>query len=308
MKIAVIGSGAMGSLFGARIALKGHEVTMVDVNQPLIEAINSTGMLLSDDNGEFVVPLKAARAEELQEAVDLVILLTKNMYSRAAMKSALSIIGPETYVITLQNGLGNMELINEFVPLNRILVGTTTLTSTLLAPGRIKSFGQGVTRFMAADGAANPMVDELYKVLTEAGLGGVIAPDVFVAVWEKAAFNAAINCITAICRTPCGAVAQTREGRLLAFQIAEEAAMVANAHGVPASAEAITANLATTFETHQNHVTSMAQDIFAHRRTEIMAINGEIIKKAKEVGLEVPRMETLYALVRTIEETYAWQI
>lgn len=308
MKIAVIGSGAMGSLFGTRLALSGQDVTMVDVNQSIIDIINRQGMVLIDDDGEYAVPMKAARAEQLKDAVDLVILLTKSMYSRAALEKALGFIGPETYVITFQNGLGNMELINEFVPLDRILVGTTTMASTLLAPGRISAVGRGISKFRAADGSAYPIVTELCRILTEAKLGGTIAPDVFVAIWEKAGFNAAINCTTAICRTSCGAIALTPEGRSLAFQIAREVAMVANAHGVPASAEAIEASLAVTFEIHKNHVTSMAQDIIAHRRTEIMAINGEIIKKAQDVGLSVPRIETLYALVRMIEDTYDFQI
>ena len=304
MKIAIVGAGAMGSLFGGRLALLGHEVTMVDVVPAVIEAINTHGLIMEDESGRQAIALKAGRAEDFNEPRELVILFTKTMYSRAALESGRGLIGPETYVLSLQNGLGNMELISEFVPVDRILVGVTNMASDLIGPGHISSHGGGYTKIMSADGQMNPMVETLGRELVKAGVGGVIVPEIFVAIWEKVAFNAAINSTTAVCRTACGAIGLTEEGRALAFNIAREAARVANAHGVKASAEAVIASLENTFVAHSGHLTSMAQDIMHGRRTEVDFINGQICLKAREVGLTAPCTETLYALIKTIEAAY----
>ena len=288
MKVAVIGAGAMGSLFGARLAQLGHEVTMVDVVPAVIEAINKNGLTVEDDDGCHVVPLKACRAEELKTPMDLVLLFTKTMYSRSAMETAGGFIGPETYLLSLQNGLGNVELINEFVPLERIMVGVTRMSSDLVAPGHIQSHGSGYTKIMSADSQVRPMLETIVSELERAKLEGSMAPNIFAAIWEKAAFNAAINSTSAVCRTPCGPVGQIEEGRNLAYNIAREAVMVAQACGIQASEKAVIDSLNSTFDVHRDHMTSMGQDILGKRRTEIDSINGQIVKKAKEKGLAVP--------------------
>jgi 2-dehydropantoate 2-reductase len=148
------------------------------------------------------------------------------------------------------------------------------------------------------------MLETIVAELARARMEATMAPDIFTALWEKAAFNAAINTITAVCHTPCGPVGQIEEGRALAFNIARETVMVAKAWGVQASEKTVIDNLCLSFEAQKNHVPSMGQDIFSKRRTEIDSINGQIIKKAREKGLAVPYTETLYALIRIIEESY----
>jgi 2-dehydropantoate 2-reductase len=296
----------MGSLFGGRLAQLGHEVAMLDVSRAVIDAINGRGLIIDDDRGRHVVRMRACLAEELEGTVDLAMLFTKTMYSRAAMESARGLIGAETRVLSLQNGLGNVELIGEFAPLDRILAGVTRMSSDLLAPGHIQSHGHGYTKIAgAAPGApVDPALEAVVGEMHKAGLQAEIAPDIFAAIWEKAAFNAAINTTSAVCRTPCGPIGSP-EGRELSFNIAREAVMVAKAWGIAASEKSVIDNLVAAFTVHHDHVTSMGQDILARRRTEIDAINGQIVKKAKEKGLEVPYTEALYCLVRTIEDSWA---
>jgi len=125
MKIAVVGAGAMGCLFGGRLALAGYDVTVVDVVPAVLEAINTNGLLLELDEGKHQIPIKACRAEELSGPIDLMILFTKAMHSRPALESARGFLGSDSYVFTLQNGLGNVELISEFVDLSRVIAGVT---------------------------------------------------------------------------------------------------------------------------------------------------------------------------------------
>jgi len=160
---------------------------------------------------------------------------------------------------------------------------------------------------MTANGKRCDMLEQLHNAFNAAKMNNEIADNVFVDIWQKAGFNAAINSTTAVCRGPCGAIGRVEEGRELAFNIAREVAKVANAHGIRASADAIIKNLEKTFVVHELHFTSMAQDVLNRRLTEVQAINGAIVNKAKEVGINVPYTESLFALIRVIEQTYDLQ-
>ena len=305
MKIAVIGAGAMGMLFGGRLAMAGNDVTMVDVVSAVLETINKDGIELEDEEGTHKIPVVAKRAEEMKEKADLVLLFTKTLYSRSALENAAkTFIGANTYILTLQNGLGNIELINEFVNLDKILVGVTNYASDVKKLGKISSKGSGYVKIYTANREDTRKLHEVYETLVQAGFYTEIAKDVYVAIWEKVGFNAAINAMTAIVHAPCGAVGAVEEGRFLASKIAEETAMVGQAHGIDVKAEDIIRSLEKTYIVHKDHYTSMAQDLKNKRKTEARFINGGIVAKAKEKGLEVPYTEAVYCLLRIIEETF----
>jgi 2-dehydropantoate 2-reductase len=307
MKIVVIGSGAMGMLFGGRLALNGYDITMVDVVPAVIEKLNNQGLYVEGDDGDHLIPIKAAFAENINEEVDLAILFTKTIYSRSALDAAKKFLGKDTYVLTLQNGLGNIELISEYVPYDHIIAGVTNHPSDVKGIGHISSHGSGYTKIMSVNGEENEMLYIINDALQDAGLNSKIVPDVMVAIWEKVAFNAAINATTAAIRVPCGGMAVTEQGKHLVYSIAKEAVAVANAHGVAASEESVINSLTATFDVHKDHFTSMTQDILNKRKTENEFINGGILKKAREVNLEVPFTEALYDLINTIENTYNMQ-
>ena len=308
MKIAVIGAGAMGTLFGGRLAMAGNDVTMVDVVPAVLEAMNKDGIELEDETGVHKIPVAAKRAEEMTEEVDLAILFTKTLYSRSALESAAkTFIGKNTYVLTLQNGLGNIELIHEFVDMDKILVGVTNYASDVKGPGKISSKGAGYVRIYTADLEDTEAVHEVHEALMQAGFHAEITRDVYVAIWEKVGFNAAINATTAIVHAPCGAIGAVEEGRFLAAKIAEETAAVGQAHGVDVKAEDIIRSLENTYVAHKDHYTSMAQDLKNKRKTEARFINGGIVARAKEKGIEVPYTEAVYCLLRTIEDTFDLQ-
>ncbi|MCD8098895.1 MAG: 2-dehydropantoate 2-reductase [Lachnospiraceae bacterium] len=307
MKIAVIGAGAMGTLYGGKLAMAGNDVTMIDVVPAVLEAIQQNGILLEDEAGEHVIPVQAKRAEEMTEKVDLAILFAKTLYSRSALETAKTFIGEDTYMLTLQNGLGNVELIGEFVASDKILVGVTNYASDVKGPGKISSHGSGYVKIMSADGQMHDMVKTVCQMLVDAGFNAEITEDVFKAIWEKVGFNAALNGTTAVCHVPCGGIGMVEEGRSLAIHIAEETAAVANAHGVALKAEDIIHSVENSYVAHKDHFTSIAQDVQRKRKTEASFINGGIVKKAKEKGIEVPYTEAVFDLLRIIEETYEMQ-
>ncbi len=306
-KTAVIGAGAMGILFGGKLAETGNDITMIDVVPAVIDSINQNGIIIEENGQEKRISVPARRAEEMTEAVDLVILFTKTLYSRSALESAKGFIGRDTYVMTLQNGLGNEELIQEFTAQEKIIVGVTNYNSDVKGPGRISTQGEGYVKFMSADGKHRKILDEILAMLNDAGFQAEITQDVFEAIWEKAAFNAAVNSTTALCRLPLGAVGSVEEGRLLTKRIAEEAAMTAEACGIRIDPEKIVESIAYAFQAHRDHYPSMAQDVLAHRKTEARFINGEIVKRAKQKGIHVPFTEAVYDLLRVVEDTYDYR-
>lgn len=308
MKIAVIGAGAMGMLFGAKLQLAGNDVTMVDVVPAVLEAIERNGIIMREADGLHSVPIRARRAEDVKGEVELAILFTKTLYSRSALESAAkTFLSPQTYVLTLQNGLGNVELISEFVQEDKIFAGVTNYASDVEGPGRIAPTGDGYVRLMSVNLQDTPMLQSTGRALSEAGFNTAVTPKVFEAIWEKVGFNAAINSTTAICRIPVGGVGRIEQGRELAFHIADETAMVAQAHGICVNGESIKSSLRSAFENHGDHFTSMAQDVMKKRKTEVAYINGGIVQKAREKRLSVPYTEAVYDLLRVIEETYDFQ-
>ena len=304
MRIAIIGSGAMGMLFGAKLKQSGNEVIMIAKRAELIDKLNKEGIELESERGREIISVRAKRAEEVREDIDLAILFTKSIHTEAAMSSAREYLGKDSYVLTLQNGIGNIEIINKYIPYENILAGITMFASDVVGNGRINSYGTGYTKIMTANGEENKILGKINKVLDDAGLESEITPDVFVTIWEKLAFNSAMNASAAICRVPSGGLALTEEGRQLVYNTAKETAAVGRSHGVNVSEERVLDSIKSSFKEHKDHFPSMAQDVFKKKQTESEFINGNIVKKAREVNMPAPYNEVLFALMHTIENTY----
>lgn len=307
MKIVIVGAGAMGSLYGAKLALGGHDVTMIDVVPVVVEAIQKNGIVMDIQDKTYYAPAKALFGKDLKETPDLLILFTKTMYSETALEAIKQAIGDDTIVLSVQNGLGNIELIQKYVAPQNVIVGTTIFDSDAVAPGHIRTSSGGHMSIMYADGQHRSFIDELCDMFNAANLSCEIAGDVLTAIWEKVAFNSATNTMAAVTRLPDGCTLGTPETLSLAIHIAKEVTDVANACGVKASFESVKAKLENSLAEHAAHFPSMAQDVFKQRKTEIFSINGAVVERAKAHGMEVPYTETMYLLVRTIEQNYGKQ-
>ena len=308
MKIVVIGAGAMGTLYGGRLALAGEEVTMVDVVEKAVRHMDAEGLTLELADGVHTAKVSARLAAEMDFAADLVILFTKSVYSRAALESAKTFIGPDTVVMTLQNGLGNLELVNEYLPRERIIVGNQRLPQRSDRDRPHPLDREGHTRIMTASGEETDFLRKVRDSFEAAGLHCSITPDIMATIWTKVAVNATANSITSVCRLRCGVLISTPEAWQLALRILDEVVAVATADGVKLDREAIVDNVHKVMEAMPGHLTSMEQDVLAKRPTEVGSINGGVVKKAKALGLDAPCNETMYLLIRTIEQNYQDQI
>ncbi|MHB8916445.1 MAG: ketopantoate reductase family protein [Desulfocucumaceae bacterium] len=304
MFVAIVGSGAMGCLFGGFLAEKGHRVVLVDVWPQHIEAINSNGLMLETGQGKKIIRIPARFAHEVEGQPDLVIVFTKTFYTEEALETARGFIGENTAVLTLQNGLGNVETILKYVPGDRIIAGVTSFPSDLVGPGHVRSLGSGQTKIMSGDGRITPRLEDFKKTLDDAGFNCEISDEVFASIWEKVAFNAALNSLTAVTGLTLGQLGAVPEGVELAHRIAGEVVEVANKKGVQARKEAVHGLIESVFVEHFNHMPSMLQDVLAQRRTEIESINGDVTREAEKTDVPVPTTEVLYKLVRILEQSY----
>lgn len=302
LRISILGAGAMGSLFGGLLAEAGHDVELLDVNPTQIAAVREHGLLIRNDAGERRLAVPIMRPEEARAQPDWLIVFTKAMHTQGALAAARHLIGPHTRLLSLQNGLGNAERLAAFADGSRIAIGMTTVPADLAAPGEVHSHGESRTRVVMADGSEDAALDALAAALTGAGLPCAVDPDASVAIWEKVAFNVALNSLCAVTRRTVGALGGDAGGRQLAHAVASEVLAVAQAEGLAVSLERAHATIDHALDHHGGHKPSMLQDLLAKRPTEIETLNGAVVRAAGHRGIEVPRTETLHALVKMAEQ------
>lgn len=316
MRIAVLGAGAMGSLFGGLLAAAGEDVTLVTRNAEHVAAINERGLRIVDavsedpsDGGtdasdERIVSVPATTDPTTVGTVDVVLVFVKSYATAEAMADAGSLLGPETDVLTLQNGLGNAEAITDFVSLRRVLVGVTTHGAMRPAPGLVAHTGRGDTALGRWRGAVDDRTTAVATRLTAAGIPADVVDDPERLVWEKVIVNVGINAPTALARVENGALARTAAGQHLLRTAVNEARAVARARGHDVRADAVEYAIDVAERTASNR-SSMRVDLESGRRTEIEALYGAVLDRAETAGIDVPVVRTLAELVRLAEHDRA---
>ncbi|WP_415116809.1 ketopantoate reductase family protein [Paraburkholderia sp.] len=302
LDIAILGAGAMGSLFGGLLAEAGHRVTLVDIDDAHLDAIRSAGLRLTTDAGSRVVGnLRVCRPEQAESAPELLIVFTKTMHTEAALTSARALLGPHTAVLSLQNGLGNVERIARYVARERVMAGMTTWPADKPGPAQVSSHGSGEIRLMNADGETHTHVRRAVDALNSAGLNCVADPNVWSAIWDKVAFNAALNSLCALTQCTVGELSNVPDGEALTLKIVAEVAAVARANEMAFDETHVADNVRHALAHHHAHRPSMLQDVLAGRKTEIEAINGAVVAAAQAAAVAAPCTECLLQLVRLVD-------
>jgi 2-dehydropantoate 2-reductase len=305
MKVLILGAGAMGCLYGAAFHRAGCEVTLVDVNRPHVDAINDSGLELETRAGTERLPIPARLPEEIASAVDLVVVFTKTFHTDDALAGIAPAIGPQTWLLSLQNGLGNDKRLAAHAAPERVLVGASSLPSDLVGPGKVRSHGEGGSKLYPAFGGDPALAESVCDLLTRGGLPATLEPEIHVAIWSKAIFNATMNPLCALTRRTPGFLARHAESRAMIPAAVDEGVAVAQAVGVPVPAQPIHDLTEVSMIDHADHEASMLQDVKARRRTEVDAINGAIVEAGKAVGVAAPVLETLWRLVKLEEAKLA---
>jgi 2-dehydropantoate 2-reductase len=305
MKVFIVGAGAMGCLYAGAFHRAGLEVVLVDVNVPQVDAINTNGLDLETRAGREVLPIPARLPADASGTADLILLFTKVFHTDAALEGAKHLIGPETHVLTLQNGLGNDERVARHVARDKVLAGIASLPADLVAPGRVRSMGEGGSRLYPAFGGDVGFAAEVAEALTRGGMTAALEPQIHEAIWEKAIFNAAMNPLCALTRRTPGFLGAHPESVAMIHQVVEEGVAAANANGIMIASKPIHDLTLVSRTDHADHEASMLQDVKAGRRTEVDSINGAIVEAAKRAGVAAPVTETLWRLVKLEEAKLA---
>ncbi len=300
-RILVIGAGAMGCLFAARIAEAGAQVMLIDVDTARLAAIARNGISLTDDNGTRSVRLQSGTASEATGPFDLILLFTKGMHSRAATRSVAHLAAPDgPYVLTLQNGLGNPEAIMESFPASRILKGIAALPADLHGVCGVSSHGRGHLELGAMTQDGTPGAQTAVALLDRAGFDARFSDAIDIPIWEKVAFNAALNALAAVTLQP-NAGMDNAPGRRIVSAMVSEIVATAHACGVEVDRARIDRAIDFALVEHSRHQASMLQDRLAHRPSEIESINGAVCVRAAAAGVPTPVTSTMTDLVRLIE-------
>jgi 2-dehydropantoate 2-reductase len=305
MKVAVIGAGAMGSLFGAMLAEADNEVWLCDIWKEHVQTIKRDGLSIEREGKVRTVNLKATiNPDEIGQA-ELTVIFVKSTQTRSAAQTARQTAGSDGAVMTLQNGMGNADVIAEFIDPDRILAGTTSHGATLLDAGHIRHAGIGTTTIgsWATSDRGFQRAGQIAEFFNQAAIETESVQDVRSVVWNKLLINVGINAITALSGIKNGQLLDQRATRELSRAAVEEAMRVARSQQVKIKEDAVAIVFKVAEATGANR-SSMGQDVDNKRQTEIAAINGFIVREAERLGLEVPVNRTLTALIQTVENHY----
>ncbi len=309
MRIMFVGVGALGSYFGGALAEAGHDVTLLIRNKAHRDAIRADGLILHRDGVEARIDPVVVDTETAGDAgiADIVIVFTKTGATKAALQSATPVIGPDTRLVTVQNGLGNAEALAAFVPMDQVIYGTTMAPGDMVAPGVVSTHGSHVTQFRAAGESpvTARMADDLAAMLSAAGIDTRVNPDVDRVIWAKVAFNCAMNSLCALNGLRPGALLDSPEMSRLVRATVMETCDVAAAAGIMVDRDEMEARLQMVRREHRDHVPSMLHDMMAKRPTEIDSINGAVVAIGASHGVPTPYNETLLALVHQREADYS---
>jgi 2-dehydropantoate 2-reductase len=302
MGFLIIGPGAMGCLFAARLKESGRDVTLLDYNEQRAETINSQGIIVEGIMGEFNVQVPVV-TKEIPAKTDFVIVCVKSHKTLEAAQRVKPFLSKDTVITTLQNGIGNTEILNDIFGKERVLGGVTSEGATSLGWGKIRHAGQGSTIF-GPRGILKNALEQLVTAFNKAGFKTDSADNVEGLIWGKLIINVGINALTAITGLKNGDLPDHQGTRLIMEKAVEEAAAVAKAKKIDLPFSDPMARVLEVCRATAGNIASMLQDVMNKKWTEVDYINGAIVKEGRNLNIPTPVNQTLTCLVQTIHETY----
>lgn len=302
MKVCIVGCGAIGSLFAAHLAkLEDIEVWAFDLDQAHIDAINANGLRLSGESDVHSYPQATSNPADIPPC-DFGIVATKSLHTHAAIKSTARIF-QDAAVCTVQNGVGNEEIIANYVP--RVIRGTTFPAGHVVEPGHIEQDTGGKTWIgpFEPKPASMDEIELLAKRLCESGIDTLAMEDSRGAQWTKLIFNAATNPVGALTGLPHGVACDQPDVRSLISGLVAEGVAVADALGITLDSDPDKL-VDHAREVAYNHKASMLQDALKRRPTEVAALNGGIVKFGEECGVATPLNRAIWALIEGLEHSW----
>lgn len=304
MKIAVIGCGAMGSIYAARLATAGNDVLAIDRHEPSVERISRDGLRVTGPGYDRVVPLRASTTAP-DEPMDLIVLAIKAADVTVGARQALPMLGPATPVLTIQNGLGSAETVAGIVGAERVAVGIASgFGASRVAPGHVHHNAMRAMRFGAHSSLPHATVETIARAWTDAGFDAAAVTDIAAMQWEKLICNAAYSAPCALTGMTVGQVMDDPEMAPVSRAAATEAWTVARASGTAVAVTDPVAHARDFGAQMPDAKPSALLDHEARRVSEIDVINGAVPRQGARVGVAAPVNATLTALIKAIERQW----
>ncbi len=299
MRIAVVGAGGTGGYFGGLLARAGQDVTFIARGAHL-EALRARGLTVESKlAGTFTIPVQATDAPSEVAPVDLILFCVKTYDTDTAAESIRPLIRPDTMLLSLQNGIDNEERIARAAGYTSRLGAVAYVVSAIKAPGVVaQTAGPGKIILGELSGGASARTERLRDVLQRAGILAEVHPDIRVILWQKFLFICAFSGVTAVTRLPIGTILADPVTRALFRGVAEEVEAVARADGIDLPADCVEQALATAAAVEPWGHGSLYHDLAVGRRLELESLNGEVVRRGREHGIDTPLNFAVYAALR----------
>ncbi len=290
----------MGSLFGGYLS-QYNDVWLVDVNENKISRINREGVIILEPDGKqnTYYPKIVKSGVDLGE-MDLILVFVKSMFSANALTENKSLIGKNTFVMSLQNGIGHEDTLLDFIPIERIIIGATQHNSSITKERQIHHGGGGKTNIGLLNGNSENL-RSIADSFSKCGIETFISDNVKMFIWNKLFLNASASVLTAVLQVKLGFILDNKYAGNLMKQLILEAVEVANADGMYFDSDDVYKNVKEVLENVREGYTSIYADIKKGISTEVDTINGSIVKKAKQHGVSVPSHRFIVEVVHALE-------
>lgn len=302
MKIMVMGTGGVGAYYGGLLAEQGHDVTFIARGAHL-QAIRENGLQVRSIFGDFTVsPAKATdNPAEVGEA-DLILFCVKTYNTDEAVEAMRPAVGPQTAVLSLQNGVDAVERIGKVVGLEHVIGGATWLSSAVEAPGVVKQVSQfRRVVFGELDGTRSERVQSIFEVLNQTGITVEVSENILKILWTKFVFISAASSLGSLTRLPMGDYRAVPETRGMILRLMHEVEALARAQGIALDDDVVQKSLDFMDNAAPHIKASMQLDVEAGRRTELESMIGVIGRKGRELGVPTPVADFIYASLLPVE-------
>lgn len=302
MLVYIAGSGAMGCRFGYQLSKTDNTVILLDNWEEHIEAIQNNGLLVTGDVEE-TVNLPILKPTQATQEADLIILFTKAMQLPQMLADIQNIIGPKTKVLCLLNGLGHEEVIRNYISNHNIIMGVTIWTAGLKGPGQVCLKGTGTIDLQSIDPTNKEAGERIVSLLNAAHLNATYDEDVIPSIWRKACVNGADNTLCALLDCKIGQLVTSQHASQIIKDVLHEFVVVGRAEGISLDEEKITEYVFKSSVNAAHHYPSMHQDLVQHHRpTEVDFLNGAIVKKGEQLGIDTPYCRLITQLIHAKED------
>ncbi len=307
MTIVFVGPGAMGSLLAGllkRSKPRDTAVWLLDKDEKRAQKLTRSGITIEQGSASFTAEVPVTSQPKDIGSADIIFLCVKSYDTKAAVERCTPLITADTAVVTLQNGVGNVEAIGELVGENTVVGGSTNIGATLIEPGRVRLAGKGETVIGKPDGKLSLHMRTIRELFNKAGIETRLSQDIKSILWSKLMINCGINALSAILRLPSGRLLEHESSRSLMREAVTEAVKIAKRKRIKLLYDDPLAKVEAVCEATSANMSSMLQDVLRSRRTEIDVINGVIVRFGQELGISVPVNAALVNIIRTLESSY----